>query len=182
MASRRSARPANSPISTPSNGIEIVDCVVRAARGRVPVVAGVASTTTAARGRACEDIRRARRRRRARDPRSLFSDPGRGCRGLFQRDRGRRPLPHRALHQSAISALRSFASRDQAPLGGREHPLHQGCLDEHGTALVDPQRDRRADEGVLGLGPYPGLRDADRRRRLDGGACLHHPARERRAL
>ena len=27
--------------------IEIVDCVVRAARGRVPVVAGVASTTTA---------------------------------------------------------------------------------------------------------------------------------------
>lgn len=35
---------------------------------------------------------------------------------------------------------------------------------------------------VLGLRPYPGCGDADRRARLDGGPGLHHPAPERCAL
>ena len=39
-----------------------------------------------------------------------------------------------------------------------------------------------ATESVFGLGAYSGGGDADRRRRLDGGAGLHRPAPERRAL
>ena len=38
------------------------------------------------------------------------------------------------------------------------------------------------DESVLGVGAYSGGGDADRRRRLDGGTGLHHPAPERAAL
>ncbi len=163
--------------------IEIVDCVVRAARGRVPVVAGVASTTTAGAVELAKTCRLARRRRGARDPRSLFSDfRDAGVEAYFKAIADAVPCPIVLYTNPQFQRSDLTLTVIKRLSSGRQHPLHQGCVDEHGTAPVDPERDRRADEGLRRLGPYPGLRDADRRRRLDGGACLHRSARKRRAL
>ena len=89
---------------------------LEAAAGRVPVVAGVAATTTA------EAVRQAASSSGWAQPASSRSwKPISRCRRrrgrLFPGDRGRGRLPGRALHQSAVPAHRPLARRDRAPRG-----------------------------------------------------------------
>ena len=61
------------------------------------------------------------------------------------------------------------------------HPLHQGRLHQYRKAALDHEP-LPEHESILGVGAYSGGGDADRRRRLDGGPGLHRAAPEREAL
>ena len=127
-------------------------------------------------GGAGKGLSEARRRRHPGDPGSVF--PAQRCAGriLFSRHRGCGRYSRGDLHQSAIPALGPDARRHRAARGASAHRLHQGRLDQYRAAAVDHEPLRRQHQSVLGVGAYPGRGDADRRRRLDGGAGLHHPA------
>ena len=82
----------------------VVQATIEAANGRVPVVAGVASTSTAdavAQAKAYQNSAR----RHSRDPGSVFSAARCAGRSLFSRHRGCRRYSRGDLHQSEISAL-----------------------------------------------------------------------------
>ena len=63
--------------------LEIVDCVVRAARGRVPVVAGVASTTTAGAVELAKNSCRSGRTGCSPSSKPIFRSPRRGVEAYF---------------------------------------------------------------------------------------------------
>ncbi len=153
----------------------VVQTTIEAAQKRVPVIAGVAATATADAVAQAQELSAARRRRHPRHPRILFSAQGRAGRSLLPRHRRRRRHPGRALHQSAIPAQRPVARHHRQARDPSAHRIHQGRLDQHRAAALDHEP-LPGHEGVLRLGAYPGGGDADRRRRLDGGAGLRRAA------
>ena len=121
----------------------VVQATIEAANGRVPVVAGVASTSTA------DAVAQAKAyQKRGADgilaileayfPLSeaqVESDLPRHCRcGRY---------PRRDLHQSAIPTLGPDAGRDRAARGASAHRLHQGRLHQYRAAVVDHESLRR---------------------------------------
>ena len=160
----------------------IVEIVVQAARGRVPVVAGVASTTTADAVAQAKTYERDRRRRDPRRARGVLPDQRGRRRFLLLRNRAGDVAAGRALHESAVPAQRPDDSGAGAPREGRHDPLPEGRVVGHGTAAEHHERRRRPHPHLQRLGPHPGVRDADRRAGLDGGARLRGAAPERAAL
>ena len=61
------------------------------------------------------------------------------------------------------------------------HPLHQGRINQYRPTAVDHES-RAAHESIFRFGAHSGGCDVDRRRRLDGGTCLHRAAPERAPL
>src|SRR5882762_4685610 len=157
----------------------VVQTTIEAANGRVPVVAGVASTSTSdavAQAKAYQQL---------------------GADGILAILEAYFPLGDAQVE----SYFRAIADAVDIPVVIYTNPqfqrsdlsldviarpsahwLHQGRLDQYRAAVVDHEPLRRLDPRVLGIGAYPGRGDADRRRRVDGGAGLPHSAPERRAL
>src|SRR5882724_4938500 len=157
----------------------VVQATIDIAKGRVPVVAGVASTSTldaVAQARAYQKL---------------------GADGILAILEAYFPLQD-AQVESYFRAIadavdipvviytnpqfqRSDLSLDCiARLSA--HPIYQGCLHQYQAAIIDHEPLRRRHQSVRSLRTYPGGGDADRRRGLDGGAGLHHSAAKRRAL
>ena len=115
----------------------VVQATIEAAGKRVPVIAGVASTSTA------DAVAQAKHYQ------SLGADgilaileayfPLKDAQieVLLPRHRGQRGHSGGALHQSAIPAQRSHPRRDRAAVGAPAHPLHQGRLHQYRTAALD---------------------------------------------
>ncbi len=162
--------------------LAVVETTIEAAKGRVPVVAGVASTSTSdavAQAKAYQKL---------------------GATGILAILEAYFPLSD-AQVESYFRAIadavdipvviytnpqfqRSDLSLDciAAAVGPSAHRLHQGRLDQYRAAVVDHESLWRLHSRVFGIGPHPGRGDADRRCRLDGRAGLHHSAPERCAL
>ena len=160
----------------------VVQTTIEAAKGRVPVVAGVASTSTA------DAVAQAKAYQKLGADGILaileayFPLEDAQIESYFPRDRGRGRYSRGDLHQSELPALRSDARRHRAARDASAHRLHQGRLHQYRAAVVDHEPLRRRHQSVLGVGAYSGRGDADRRRRLDGGTGLPHSAAERRTL
>ena len=159
----------------------VVQATIEAAGKRVPVVAGVASTSTA------DAVEQAKRYQK-------FGADGilAICEAYFPLKDAQVEAYFRAIADAVDIPVVLYTNpnfqRSDLTLDViarlSEHPrirLHQGCLDQHRAAAVDHEP-RAEDEGVFGVGAYSGGGDADRRRRLDGGTGLHRAARERAAL
>ena len=97
----------------------VVQATIEAAGKRVPVIAGVASTSTADAVEQAKNYQALGADGILAILRSLFSAQGRADRVLLPRHRRRGRHSGGALHQSAIPAQRSHARRDRAAL---EHP------------------------------------------------------------
>ena len=159
----------------------VVQATIEAADKRVPVIAGVASTSTA------DAVEQAKHYQ------SLGAD------GILAILEAYFPLKDAQIE----SYFRAIADSVDIPVvlytnpqfqrsdltldviarlsATPAHRLHQGRLDQYRAAAVDHES-RAADESVLGLRAYSGGGDADRRRRLDGGPGLHRAASEREAV
>ncbi len=160
----------------------VVQTTIEAAAGRVPVVAGVASTSTAdavAQAKAYQKLGANGILAILEAYFPLGDAPGRI---LFSRHCRCGRYSRGDLHQSAIPALGPDARCHRTARGASAHRLHQGRLDQYRAAAVDHEPLRRQHQSVLGVGAYPGGGDADRRGRLDGRTGLHHSAPKRRAL
>ena len=162
--------------------IAVVQATIEAAQRRVPVVAGVVSTSTV------DAVAQAKAYQKM------------GADGILAILEAYFPLGDAQVE----SYFRAIADAVDIPVviytnpqfqrsdltldviarlvGASAHPIHQGCLDQYRAAAVDHESLRRQHQSVLGVGAYPGGGDADRRRRLDGGTGLPHSAPERRAL
>jgi 4-hydroxy-tetrahydrodipicolinate synthase len=157
----------------------IVRATIEAARGRVPVVAGVAATTIA------EAVAQAKTYQQL------------GADGILAILEAYFPLKDPQIE----SYFRAIADAVDLPIVIYTNPQFQRSdltldviarLSEHPRIryIKDASTNtgrllstlRRQARGVLGVRAYPGLRHADRRRRLDGGAGLRRPAPERPAL
>ena len=160
----------------------VVQTTIEAAKGRVPVVAGVASTSTSdavAQARAYQKL---------------------GADGILAILEAYFPLGDAQIE----SYFRAIADAVDIPVviytnpnfqrsdltldviaRLAAHPRIQYIKDAStntGRLLSIMNRCGDAIKGVLGVGAYPGGGDADRRGRVDGGTGLHHSAPERRAL
>ena len=160
----------------------VVQTTIEAAKGRVPVVAGVASTSTA------DAVAQAKAYQRL------------GADGILAILEAYFPLADAQVE----SYFRAIADAVDIPVVIYTNPQFQrsdltldviaqlaahpriGYIKDASTntgrllSIIEPLRRRH--QGVLGVGAYPGGGDADRRRRLDGGTGLHHSAPERCAL
>ena len=160
----------------------VVEVVVKAARGRVPVVAGVAATTIA------DAVFQAREMQEL------------GCDGLLAILEAYFPISDEGVH-SYFKAIAeavtlpvvlytnpNFQRSDLSlPVIDRlsshpEYPLYQGRFLQHGATALDHQRCGGQNGGVFGLGAHPRLRDVDRREGMDGRTCLHRAEAERGPL
>ena len=159
----------------------VVQATIEAADKRVPVIAGVASTSTA------DAVAQAKHYQ------TLGAD------GILAILEAYFPLKDAQIE----SYFRAIADAVEIPVvlytnpqfqrsdltldviarlvDASAHPLHQGRLDQYRTAAFDHEP-LPGHESVLRLGAYSGGGDADRRRRLDGGPGLHRAAPERAAL
>ena len=159
----------------------VVQTTIEAANKRVPVIAGVASTSSAD---AAEQARRYQ---------ALGAD------GILAILEAYFPLKDAQIE----SYFRAIADSVDIPVVLYTNPQFQRSdltldviarLGDHprigyikdastntGRLLVD-HASRAADESVLGFRAYSGSGDADRRRRLDGGPGLHRAAPERATL
>jgi dihydrodipicolinate synthase/N-acetylneuraminate lyase len=159
----------------------VVQTTIEAARGRVPVVAGVASTSTSdavAQARAYQKL---------------------GADGILAILEAYFPLGDAQVE----SYFRAIADAVDIPVVIYTNPQFQRSdltfdviarLSAHPrigyirtprpyrAAVVDHEPLRRRYPRVLGIGAYSGRGDADRRGGLDGGAGLRDPAAKRRAL
>ncbi len=157
----------------------VVRATIEAADKRVPVVAGVASTATA------DAVEQAKAWQKL------------GADGILAVLEAYFPLKEAQVE----SYFRAIADAVDIPVVLYTNPNFQRSdltldviarLSEHpriryikdassntGRLHVDHEPGA-GDESVLGVRAHPGGGDADRRRRLDGGAGLHRPARERR--
>ena len=160
----------------------VVRTTIEAARGRVPVVAGVASTSTR------DAVEQAQAYQRL------------GATGILAILEAYFPVKDKQVE----AYFRAIADAVDIPVVLYTNPQFQrsdltletiASLSTHpriryikdastntGRLHVDHEPLRRLDPRVLGLGAHSGLRHADRRRRLDGGTGLRHPAAERAAL
>ena len=160
----------------------VVQTTIEAAKGRVPVVAGVASTSTAdavAQAKAYQEL---------------------GADGILAILEAYFPLADAQVE----SYFRAIADAVDIPVVIYTNPQFQRSdltLDVIARLATHPRigyiKDASTNTGrllsiinrcgdshqsVLGFRAYSGCGDADRRGRLDGGAGLHHSAPERRAL
>ena len=159
----------------------VVQATIEAAEKRVPVIAGVASTATA------DAIEQAKAYQEL------------GADGILAILEAYFPLKDTQI-ESYFRAIadavdipvvlytnpqfqRSDLSLDvdRASRRASSHPVYQGRFDQYRPAAVDHES-CAAHESFLGLGAYSRSRDADRRRRLDGGPCLHRAASKCPAL
>jgi 4-hydroxy-tetrahydrodipicolinate synthase len=158
----------------------VVEVTLDAAAGRVPVVAGVAATTTA------DAVRQAQAFERM------------GCAGVLAILEAYFPIPDEGVHAyfSAIaravscpivlysnpqSAVGPVPARDRAPGGASKRPLPEGRVHQHRRAALAHEPPRRPARRLQRLLAHPGLRHAAGRARLDGGPRLRHAAPERSA-
>ena len=121
----------------------VVQTTIEAAKGRVPVVAGVASTSTAdavAQAKAYQELGADGI---LADPGSVFSAGRRAGRILLPRHCRRGRHSRRDLHQSEFPALRPDARRHRAARGPSAHRLHQGRFHQYRAAVVDHEPLRR---------------------------------------
>lgn len=160
----------------------VVEVVVKAASRRVPVVAGVAATTIA------DAVFQAREMQEL------------GCDGILAILEAYFPISDEgvhayfkaiaeavtgaggALHQPEFPALGPLASGDRSPQPHPEYPLYQGRLLQHGAVALDHQPRGGENGGVRRLGAHTRLRDADRRKGMDGRTRLHRTEAERGPL
>ena len=160
----------------------VVEVVIEAARGRVPVVAGVASTTIA------DATAQARE----------FAQMG--ASGILAILEAYFPL----ADDGVFSYFKAIADAVSLPVVLYTNPNFQrsdlslpvidrlsripnigyikDASNNTGRLLSIHQSGPRADESVRRVGAYPGRSDVDRRRRLDGRAGLRGAAPERRAI
>ena len=160
----------------------VVRATIEAAQGRAPVVAGVASTATA------DAVDQAKAWQRL------------GADGILAILEAYFPLEDAQIE----SYFRAIADAVDIPVvlytnpqfqrsdlsldviaRLAEHPrirVHQGRFDQYRPSAVDHEPMRRRPRYLFRLRAHPGLRDADRRRRLDGGPGLPRPARKRATL
>lgn len=164
----------------PAQRTAIVRTTIEAASGRVPVVAGVASTSTA------DAVAQAKAYQKLGadgigDLEAYFPLADAQIRSYFRAIADAVDIP--VVIYTNPQFQRSDLTLDViARLA--EHP-RIGYIKDASTntgRLLDHEPLRGLLAGVLGLRPHPGRGDADRRARLDGRAGLHHPAPERRAL
>ncbi len=122
----------------------VVRATIEASAGRVPVVAGVASTATS------DAVEQAKAYQRLGADGILaileayFPVKDAQVEALFPCHRRRGRYSDRALHQSAISTQRSLARCDRKAQPASPHPLHQGCLDQYWATAVDHESLREA--------------------------------------
>ena len=160
----------------------VVQTTIEAAKGRVPVIAGVASTSTAdavAQAKAYQKL---------------------GADGILAIMEAYFPISDAGIE----AYFRAIADAVDIPVVIYTNPQFQRSdltLDVIERLAAHPRigyiKDASTNTGrllsiinrcgdshprVLGVGAYPGGGDADRRSGLDGGPGLHHPAAERRAL
>ena len=159
----------------------VVEVTLEAAAGRVPVVAGVASTTTADAVDAGAGVSSGSAPTASwRSSRPISRVKDEQVEAYFHAIADAVDIPVVLYTNPQVPAQRPHARRPSSGLShASAHPLHQGRLDQYRPAAVDHEPLRRLDPRVRGLGAHPGLRDADRRRRLDGGTGLRDPAAER---
>ena len=160
---------------------DIVRTTIEAAAGRVPVVAGVASTTTA------DAVAQARHYAKLGADgilailESYFPLADAQVEAYFRAIADAVDIPvvlyTNPQFQRSDLSLDVIARLERASA----HPLHQGCLDQHGAAAFHHEPVPRA-ESLFRLGAHSGCGHADRWRRLDGRAGLRHSATERAAL
>jgi dihydrodipicolinate synthase/N-acetylneuraminate lyase len=159
----------------------IVEVVLESARRRVPVIAGVASTTIA------DAIAQAQEFERL------------GCDGILAILEAYFPLSDDGVFQyfKAIADTvslpvvlytnPSFQRSDLSlpviqRLSCPQHPLHQRRFNKYRQTAFDHQSSRRPIENIRRVGAYPNLRPVDRRRWLDGRTGVRGTATKRRAL
>src|SRR3989442_10007670 len=153
----------------------VVQTTIEAANGRVPVVAGVASTSTS------DAVRQAKSYQKL------------GAEGILAILEAYFPLGDaqvesyfRAIADAVDIPVVIYTNpqfqRSDLTLSASAHWLHQGRLDQYRAAVVDHEPLRRRHQSILGIGAYTGSSDADRRSGLDGGAGLRDSAAKRRAL
>ncbi len=160
----------------------VVEVTLEAAAGRVPVVAGVAATTTA------EAVRQAAELERL------------GCAGILAILEAYFPVPEdgvvayfRAIAEAVACPVVLYTNpqfqRSDLSLGAIErladrgkHPLPEGRLDQYRAPALDHEPGRRPARHLQRFRPRPGLRHAARRQGLDGRARLPDPAPERPAV
>jgi 4-hydroxy-tetrahydrodipicolinate synthase len=141
----------------------VVQATIEVAKGRVPVVAGVASTSTSdavAQAKAYQKL---------------------GADGILAILEAYFPLGDGQVE----SYFRAIADAVDIPVVIYTNPQFQRSdlsLDCIVRLSAHPEPLRRCHQSVLGVRAYPGRGDADRRCRVDGGACLHHSQAERRTL
>ena len=157
----------------------VVEVTLAAAAGRVPVVAGVAATTTA------EAVRQA------------VALEGMGCAGILAILEAYFPVPEDGVvaYFSAIAQAVSCPvvlytnpqfQRSDLSLGAIERLAElpnirylKDASTNTGRLLSIMNRVERPARRLQRVGPHPGLRHAARRQGLDGGAGLPDPAPER---
>jgi dihydrodipicolinate synthase/N-acetylneuraminate lyase len=161
--------------------VAVVQTTIEATAGRVPVVAGVVSTSTSdavAQAKAYQKL---------------------GADGILAILEAYFPLGDAQVE----SYFRAIADAVDIPVVIYTNPQFQrsdltldciarlaehpriGYIKDASTnraAVVDHEPLRRRYPRVLGIGAYPGGGDADRRRGLDGGPGLRHSTAKRRAL
>ena len=154
----------------------VAEVVVAAARGRVPVIAGVAATTTA------EAVFQARAMQALGADGILavleayFPVPDEGVVAYFAAIAEAVTLPvviyTNPNFQRADLTLPVIERAEPHP----EHPRDQGRLVEHRPAALDPEPGGRPDRRLRRLGAHPGRGHADRRQGLDGRPRLRAAA------
>ena len=160
----------------------VVQTTIDAAQKRVPVVAGVASTSTADAVAQANPISSS-----APTASWLFSKP------TFPLKDAQIESYFRAIADAVDIPVVIYTNpqfqRSDLTLDviarladASAHSLHQGCLDQYRAAALDHESLRRRHRRVLGVGAYSRRGDADRRRRLDGGPGVRGAAAERRTV
>ena len=148
----------------------VVEVTLEAAAGRVPVVAGVAATTTAEAVRQAAEFERLGCAGILAILEAYFPVPEDGVIALLRGGRQRGRLSGRPLHQPAVPALGPLARHDRAARRDPQRPLSQGRVDQHRAPALDNEYGGRPAWHLRRLGAHPSLRHAARRQGLDGGA------------
>ena len=160
---------------------DVVRTTIEAAAGRVPVIAGVAATATA------DAVTQARSYQELGADgilailESYFPLAEAQVEDYFRAIADAVDVPVVLYTNPQFQRTDLKSGCDRATERASAHPLHQGRIDQYRAVALDHES-VRAVESVLGLRAYPRGRDADRRRRLDGGPGLRHSAAKRAAL
>ena len=181
MGSLRSARPASLPISTTSSAPPWCRPTIEAARKRVPVIAGVAATATADAVAQAKNYQQLGADGILAILESYFPLKDAQVEAYFRAIADAVDIPVVLYTNPQFQRSDLSLDIDRQARDASAHRLHQGRLDQHRAAAVDHEP-LPGHEGVLRLGAYPGGGDADRRRRLDGGAGLRRAAAKRPPL
>ena len=132
----------------------VVQTTIEAAKGRVPVVAGVASTSTA------DAVAQAKAYQKLGADGILaileayFPLADAQVESYFRAIADAVDIPVVIYTNPQFQRSRPDARRDRAARGASAHRLHQGRLDQYRPAALDHEPLRRQHQSVLGLGAY----------------------------